>query len=380
MRALIVTVGRARGALAAVRALSSAGWSVGVGTPDGKGMVAASRWCLHRHVVPRPRGPGEGFVEGVQRAMRDVGYDVVFGGADDWMAALATYRDRIPTQVAHPATDTAAAALDKRELVERAAAVGFATPRTEAATEAVLARWAGPVVVKCRAHWHPGQRHEYRVEARRYPDAAAALDRVRLLRDAGFEPIVQAAVDGRLGALIGLFNKGRLLGRVQQESPRLWPTPSGVSARAETVPVDEGLSRRAAALLTDLGWTGLVELQFLTDARGVAHLIDLNGRFYGSMGLAMAAGVNLPDAWARQVLGLKLPNLGDARTGVRFGWLAGDLHRAARERRGGLLRDVVSSLRWARTATDSVWDRRDLGPTRELIAARLRRRAGDSVE
>jgi predicted ATP-grasp superfamily ATP-dependent carboligase len=380
MRALIVTVGRARGALAAVRSLSRAGWSVGVGTPDGKGMVSASRWCRHRHVVPRPRGRGEGFVEGVQRAVRDVGYDVVFGGADDWMAALATYRDRIPTQVAHPAADTVAAALDKLELIKRAATVGLVTPRTEAATEAVLAGWAGPVVVKCRAHWHPGQRHEYRVEARRYPDVAAAIDRVRLVRDAGFEPIVQEPIDGRLGAMIGLFHEGRLVGRVQQETSRLWPTPSGVSARAETVPVDEELSTRAAALLTDLGWSGLVELQFLTDARGVAHLIDLNGRFYGSMALAGAAGVNLPDAWARQVLGLTLPSLEDTRPGVRFVWLAGDLRRASKERRGGLVRDVVSTLRWARTATDSVWDRRDPGPTRELIAARMRRTAGESVE
>ncbi len=380
MRALIVTVGRARGALAAVRALSRAGWSVGVGTPGGKGMVTSSRRCSHRHVVPRPRGKGEGFIAGVQRAVREVGYDVVFGGADDWMAALATYRDRIPTRVAHPAPNIVTTALDKLELSKRAAAVGLIGPHTAPATETVLAGWDGPIVVKCRSHWHAGQRHEFRVEARRYPDVAAAMDRIRLLRDVGFEPIVQASVDGRLGALIGLFHEGGLVGRVQQETSRLWPTPSGVSARAETVPIDEELSTRATALLTDLNWSGLVELQFLTDARGVRHLIDLNGRFYGSMALAVAAGVNLPDAWARQVLGRPEPHPGDARTGVRFVWTAGDLRRAARERRGGLVRDVVSTLGWARTATDSVWDRRDLGPTRELVAGRLRRTAGESVE
>ena len=380
MRALIVTVGRARGSLAAVRALSRAGWSVGVGTPDGKGMVAASRCCHHRHIVPRPRGRGEGFIAGVQRAVRDVGYDVVFGGADDWMAALATYRDRIPTRVAHPVANIVTAALDKLELGKRAASVGLIGPRTAPATEKVLAAWDGPIVVKCRSHWHPGQRHEYRVEARRYANVAAAIDRVRMLRDVGFEPIVQEPVDGRLEALIGFFHEGRLLGRVQQESCRLWPTPSGVSARAETVPVDEELSRRAAALLADFGWSGLVELQFLTDARGVRHLIDLNGRFYGSMALAVAAGVNLPNVWARQVVGRPEPYPEDGRTGVRFVWTAGDLRRAAKERRGGLVRDVASTLRWARTATDSVWDRRDLGPTRELLAARLRRTAGESVE
>jgi len=343
-------------------------------------MVAASRWCRHRHVVPRPRGQGEGFVEGVQRAVREVGYDVVFGGADDWMAALATYRDRIPARVAHPPADTIDTVLDKFELAKRAADAGFATPRTELATGSVLARWTGPVVVKCRAHWRPGQRYEYRVEARRYPDLAAATDRIRRLRDAGFEPILQEPIEGQLGALIGLFRDGRLEGRVQQEASRVWRTPCGVSARAETVPIDEELSSRATELLADLHWSGLVELQFLTDERGVAHLIDFNGRFYGSMALTNAAGSNLPNAWAHELLGHPVPYLEDARPGVRFVWLAGDLRRAFDERRGGALRDVVSTLRWARTARDSVWDRRDLGPTRELIAARLRRTAEDSDE
>jgi predicted ATP-grasp superfamily ATP-dependent carboligase len=343
-------------------------------------MVTASRWCRRTHLVPRPRGDAEAFVAGVRRAVEEGGYDVVFGGSDDWVAALATYRDQIPAQVAHPAADTVAAALDKLELTRRAAAVGLAAPRTQVATVEALARWEGPVVVKCRAHWHPGQRHQYRIEARRYPDAAAATDRVDLVRAAGFEPVLQDPVDGHLSALIGLFHDGRLLGRVQQETSRLWPTPSGVSSRAETVPVDEQLATRAVALLTDLGWSGLVELQFLTDAGGEPHLIDLNGRFYGSMALANAAGPNLPDAWARQVLGRPLPHLEDGRPGVRFLWTAGDLRRAFAERRGGLLTDVGSTLRRMPGATTSVWERGDLGPTRHLVASRLHRAVQESSE
>lgn len=110
--ALIVTVGRARGALAAARSLDRAGWTVGVGTPDGGGMVGASRACSRRHLVPRPRGDGSDFVAGVQRAVAAGGYDVVFGGGDDWMAALSTYRERIPAAVAHPPSQVVEQALD----------------------------------------------------------------------------------------------------------------------------------------------------------------------------------------------------------------------------------------------------------------------------
>lgn len=313
------------------------------------------------------------------RAVQEQGYDVVFGGGDDWMAALAAYRDSLPTCVAHPRWSTVAAGLDKVGLAERAAQVGLAAPMTEDATDRALSRWRGPVVVKCRSHWQPGQSHRERMEAKVYPTSTAALPRVRLLRASGFEPVLQEPVDGRLGALIGLMHEGRLLGRVQQETDGLWPTPSGVSSRARTVPVDEGLAECATRLLNNLGWSGLVELQFLWDSHGVPHLIDLNGRFYGSMALADAAGAKFIDGWACQALGRPLPPLKDGRPGVRFVWGAGDRRRAVSERRGGLARDVVSTLRQMPGATRSVWRRDDPGPTRDLLLSRLRRGAPDVV-
>lgn len=371
-RALILTAGRARGALAALRALDRAGWHVGVGTPDGAGMVAVSRACARRHVVPRPRGDGTAFVQGVRRAVLDERYDVVFGGGDDWVAALATYRDQIPAAVAHPSARSIGQSLDKLGLARRAAEVGIAAPCTVLATAEEMRRWSGPVVVKCQSHWHAGQTQEHRIEARRFDDARSAAPRVAELSRAGFRAVLQQPVDGQLGALIGLYADGRLQARVQQVTSGLWPTPSGVSTRALTVPVDEDLARRVDLLLHGMQWSGLVELQFLTGVDGVPHLIDINARFYGSMALALAAGANLPDLWGRQTLGQPLPaDLADARAGVRFLWTAGDLRRALAERRGGLLADVASAVRWFSGAQTSVWDPADIGPTVHLLAARL---------
>lgn len=372
-RALIVTLGRARGSLAAARALHRAGWTVGVGTPDGGGMVGTSSACSFRHHVPRPRGEARAFLHAVTTAVEEVGYDVVFGGGDDWMAALSYFADRIPTVVPHPRPAVVARALDKAELGVVARQVGLAAPATEPATAEALERWHGPVVIKCRSHWTPGQRQVHRVEARLFPTGrdAGAQARLRLLQDSGLEAVLQQPVPGGLGALVGLVHEGRLTARQQQVTHALWPTPSGVSARASTVAVDPDLAARAEALLVELGWTGLVELQFLTGADGVPHLIDLNGRFYGSMALADAARPGLADAWGRQALGLPVPTLPDARPGVRFAWAAGDLRRATVERRGGLVPDVGRTLAWAAGAHKSVWSRSDVGPTWHLVAGRL---------
>ncbi|GAB3248714.1 ATP-grasp domain-containing protein [Arthrobacter pigmenti] len=370
-RALIVSTGRDRGALAAARSLRHSGWSVGVGTPDGGGMLGSSHACDARYVVPRPRGSGAPFIEGVNQAAVAGSYDVVFGGGDDWMAALATYQSSIPARIAHPESAVVHAALDKMDLTKRALKAGLAAPHTETATAQTMAAWRGPVIVKCRAHWSDGQTRPLRIEARLFPDIAAARPQIDLINAAGAQPVLQQPVRGGLSALIGIFHDGRLHGRVQQVSPRLWPTPNGASARAETVAVDEVLAARAEKLLADLGWWGLVELQFLTGDDGEPHLIDLNGRFFGSMALSNAARPGLSSAWGRLALGEPLPELPDAPAGVRYAWLAGDMRRAGRERRGGLVNDIADTLRWSRTAHHSVWNLRDLGPTWYLAASRL---------
>lgn len=373
-RVLVVGQGRSRGALAAVRALGSAGWSVGVGSPAGADMVARSRWCRAHHRIPRPRGDASDFVDAVSRAVRDGHYDVVFGAGDDWVAALATYRGDIPAVVAHPPRATVAAVLDKIELARRAAEAGIPAPRGVVADARSLADWDGPVVVKARSHWFDGQSHLHRIEATRHEDPAGAAAAVARLDDAGFEAVLQEPVSGPLSALVGLFHDGRLVGRVQQRARGTWPSPAGVSSSAETVPVDEDLVARVNVLLKDLAWSGMAELQFLTPADGRPRLIDLNARFYGSMALANAAGPNLPDAWARQALGMPVGTLPDGVSGQRYTWLAGDLRRALTERRGGRLRDVVSSVAWAGRATESVISVRDPGPTLSLVADRVRAR------
>lgn len=372
--ALIVTLGRDRGALAAARALSRAGWFVGIGTPDGGGMVGRSRHCSRRHVVPRPRGDATDFLAGVQTALTREPYDIVFGGGDDWIGALAAHRDAIAARVAHPPVKVISAVLDKVRLTELARAAGLAAPRIALATDEAMRDWRGPVVVKCRSHWEPGQTGVQRVESRTFSAVdAAARARVDLIRSAGLRPVLQQPVDGQMSALIGLFHHGRLRGRVQQLAPRLWPTPSGVSARAHTVPVDDRLAARVEELLDGVGWTGLAELQFLTAADQPPQLIDLNGRFYGSMALADAAGPGLADAWGRQVLGEQVPFLVDGRPGVRFAWAAGDLRRAVSERRGGLVPDVFDTLRWTAGARESVWEAADPGPLLHLLTERFRK-------
>jgi predicted ATP-grasp superfamily ATP-dependent carboligase len=373
VRALVVEQGYSRGALAAVRALAQAGWRVGVGTPDGRGLAAASRSCARRHQVPAAHADQPGFLAAVARAVAEGGYEVVFGAGEAEVLTLSEHRHAVPAVVPHADHQSVLNALDKAQLAEAAVAAGFAAPRT--LEPGALTDEALPVVVKARLHARPGQAGAPpRIDTNVVVGATATRRRVAQIAALGGEAEVQEYLDGRLMAYAAVVDPdGRVVAQSMQVASRIWPPGAGASCRAVSVPVPPELAGRAAALLAALGWFGLAELQFLVPADGIARLIDLNGRYYGSLALAVAAGANHPAAWAALATGRQAAPA-TAAAGVRYSWWEGDLRRAVRERRGGLVRDLLGTVAAGTGAVHSVGRWRDPAPAlaqlRRLVATR----------
>ncbi len=369
-RALIVTDGAAPQVPAAVRALHAGGWTVGLA-------LGGSRQRRSRHAatvvaVPAPERDPEAWVAAVAAVAGD--YDVVFAADDIELLVLSAARDAIPCVVPHAPHAAVLRAVDKLELTRAATRAGLHAPFTRPATEAALAAVDGPVVVKSRLHWEPGaadgQRHAL---AARCDGRDAARRHAEAMTSSGARPLLQELVDGELMALTLLADReGRCIAAVQQRSPRL--SLRDTSSRAVTTAIDPDLLAAAGRLLRDLGWVGLANLQFLRAPGAPPALIDLNARFYGSLALAVAAGVDLPGLWGRVALGDPVPSWTAGRPGVRFQSLLEDLRRARAERSGGLVRDVAGTLTHALGATHphlSASDPRPaLGLVRELAAAR----------
>lgn len=369
-RALIVEAGFARGALAGARALAAGGHVVAVASPVARGLAAVSRAATAVHALPSPAIDERAFVEGVAAAVREGRYDLVFAAGDAELLALSANRDGLGARLPHAPHAAVVRALDKVELARAAETVGLAVPAILSETGG----WDGPVVVKARLHWTAGSRsarHEAVIAATR----EGALEHAAAVRAAGGEPVIQEVVSGRLVAWTGVVGAGgELLASVQQEALQLWPPRAGVTARGRTVVISPALEAGAMSLLDELGWRGLAELQFLVGSDGVPRLIDLNGRFYGSLQLAVAAGANLPAVWAADALGEQVPSV-TARPGVTYQWLEGDLRAALASRRPGAMARVLPA---ALRATHSVWAARDPRPALRYLGAmpgRLGRRA-----
>jgi predicted ATP-grasp superfamily ATP-dependent carboligase len=308
---------------------------------------------------------GDAFVAAVRNAVEVGGYDVVFGAGDGEVLALSAGRDELGATFPYGPHEDVVRAFDKVELAAAAERAGLAVPGPARPEDA-------PVVVKPRRTTvHDPEGGPLRLRAAVAQTADEARARVEYLESIGAEPLVQQFVEGDLVAYVAVTDRdSHVLSAVQQRSEAIWPNRSGGTVRARTEPVDEALAAGVGALLADLDWFGIAQAQFQQAPGREPMLIDFNGRFYGSMALALSAGPNLPAIWAALATNRPLPEIEPARDGVRYHWLESDLRRVVKERRG-----LVGSLRYAIGSRHGLWDREDPGPA----AIHVKRLAGRAL-
>src|SRR5258705_11049078 len=95
--------------------------------------------------------------------------------------------------------------------------------------------------------------------------------------------------------MFALFDRGRLVAEFAPRRLREKPPAGGASVLSESRPVDPGLRDFAVRMLGPLGWHGVAMMEYKQDRRnGECVLIEVNGRFWGSLELAVDAGVDFP--------------------------------------------------------------------------------------
>lgn len=365
------------GVLAGLRALRAAGYQPWLAAVGRDGYSRRSRARAGLVEVPDPAlDPGR-YVAALARAAEELRVLAVLPGTEVGMVALAGTASAFPPGVAlgAPERDTVARATDKLELARLAADAGLATPPTLRTTlaeaQSAAARVDLPAIVKAPRTSTPTKTgglaaaHVMRVSTREQ-----LLEAIRSLP--GDLALIQPALEGELVAASGVAWCGEVVAIVHQVARRIFPPGCGISAYAETVPGDPALEDGVRRLIGELGWSGIFQAQFVASG-GTSYLIDLNPRIYGSMALAVAAGLNLPAIWADLLLG-RPPRIGAYRPGVRFRSEERDLAALGAATLTGDWRTALGVLRPRRHTTHAVAALRDPLPLltsgRRLVRAR----------
>ena len=150
---------------------------------------------------------------------------------------------------------------------------------------------------------------------------------VRSRRQGEYWPLIQGFVSGQGKGVFTVCDHGRAVAWFAHERLRdVRPSGSGSSLR-RSVALDPRLQSRAERLLCRMEWHGPAMVEFRDDGVGAPSLMEVNGRFWGSLQLSVAAGRDFPRLWADILTGKPLEPPESYREGVTVRWLWGDVKR-----------------------------------------------------
>jgi predicted ATP-grasp superfamily ATP-dependent carboligase len=297
-------------------------------------LASSSRYCVRHVTYPSPYRSPEAFDRFVQDLVERERVDLVVPVTDVTTHLVARHQDvlRRHAAVAVPPFEAFEAVSNKWSLLQRAAQCGIPIPRTHfvdglAGLPALLAQIDYPAVVKpvrsripTDVGWLAGS-VQY---------AHSESDLLRLYRATEYLTSHPSLIQERIvGPGIGVFvlcDHGRLLAVFAHRRLREKPPSGGVSVLCESVAVDPELRRQAVRLLGPLGWHGVAMMEYKQDHRtGTPVLMEVNGRFWGSLQLAVDAGVDFPFLSCQLALGERPDVPATYEVGVRSRWLLGDL-------------------------------------------------------
>jgi predicted ATP-grasp superfamily ATP-dependent carboligase len=141
----------------------------------------------------------------------------------------------------------------------------------------------------------------------------------------GGRALLQQWLPGRREAVTLFYAHGRIWARLAQVSHREWPVLGGVSVLCETIPLLPDITSDAERLVRAMELEGCSMVEFRRDRHGRPVLMEVNPRMGGSVGLAIAAGVDFPSLLYRWKLDGELEEVSSYRVGKRLRWLAGDI-------------------------------------------------------
>jgi predicted ATP-grasp superfamily ATP-dependent carboligase len=326
---VLITDGHWRKTLAAVRSLGKRGVEVTVGESSHVATSFFSKYCRRRLAYPSLHRHPEAFLAFLRAELQESNYDLVMPMEEETLLLLARHREKFPSvaRLPIPPYETIVKVRDKGWLLQHAAQQGIPIPRTvwvediaelHTIKEIIPPPWVIKPRVSSGSFGIAYVEHEEDL-----PEA------YRKVHSQFPFPVIQERLPWEGEA----FGCSVLLGKDSQVKAlfvhrrlREYPITGGPSTLRESVrhPQIEELGIR---LLQSLTWYGVAMVEFKVDPRNnEPKLMELNPRFWGSLALAIHAGVDFPYLLYQMAMGEKFAPVKDYTVGVRCRWLLpGDL-------------------------------------------------------
>lgn len=332
MKRVLVLDANQRSALAVTRSLGKHGLTVFTAEEDASCLAGHSRYSSSHFTYPSPRLSAEAFTQVLAKLVQQHRIDLLLPMTELTTSLVLGNRSHFhSTKIPFSDSQTVARISDKCALMKMAASLGVPYPQTwfcenAASLTCDLDDLDYPVVLKPALSWLEQAGEWRRVGVRTATSASQA--REIFISDPVFQThpfMIQSFVEGQGQGVFALYDNGKPVTFFAHRRLREKPPSGGVSVLSESVAVDPILQQHAQALLDAAKWHGVAMVEFKVHPDGTPYLMEINTRFWGSLQLAIDAGVDFPWLLAQLASDTHPAPVPGYHTGRRLRWLLGDV-------------------------------------------------------
>lgn len=294
-RALVLDAHSSAG-LECVQSLGRAGVCVHAASELTDCLAFRSRFACACYLHPDAQDVAA-FTEWLRALDRENGYSLIIPATENTLCALNSLagEDLLRRKAMLPSATALEVALSKEATTERAARLGIRVPasRLIESVNSIPDAADFPVVLKpTRSLVHVGGRTERLAPLIVRDEAGRRTALVRMLHKSSVQE--QQYISGRGVGVECLYEHGRLVWVFVHERIHELPLTGGGSSYRKSVAPDPVAIQLAKRLLDDLDWHGVAMVEFKRQSDGSLWLMEINPRFWGSLALAIDAGVDFP--------------------------------------------------------------------------------------
>lgn len=325
----IVLGGESRVGVVTARSLAEKGVNVTIVATSSWSPGLHSRACSERVVVTSPEKSIEAYLEELLRLFNRRQGAIVFPVSDIHLMPIAGNWERVSSlvKIGSAQVNSLEIAWDKWQTLEMAAAIGVPTPDSWCAESGLaLGSWAStqryPIVIKPRRSLVTKGDTLVNTGGIQFVFSFDELQaKVREIED----PICQAVVRGTGCGFFALCKKGEVIIKFAHRRLHEVRATGGPSSLRMGIH-DEMLETVGSRLLQSLEWDGVAMVEFKrSETDDQLYLMEVNGRFWGSLPLALLSGVDFPWLYYQLLIGKPIPPQEPYPPGIVSRWWVGEI-------------------------------------------------------
>jgi len=289
-----------RSALNVIRSLGRLGVQVHQGSDNTSSICRFSKYTRQEIIFPNAADNEDLWIAKLEEILKKEKYDLVIPTADNYLIPIIKNRKIFEkySKLAIPDDRGFLYSYDKSKTFELAEQLGIPCPfsrKIEKISELkeFEPELTFPIIVKPVSSkvWHNNKKYSLKVE---YAENLKQLNEI-LNKVVKITPVLVQSFHSGVG--VGqelLLNKGKIIAAFQHERIHE-PLKGGGSSYRKSIELNQNLLSYSERILKKLQWNGVAMVEYKYNKKEDSYvLMEINGRFWGSLPLAIHAGVDFP--------------------------------------------------------------------------------------